>query len=284
MIEWADRFFEDIGQPRLKNRSRALDTSIAKALHHLDFGVPLHSGANPPFINSLPAITLLRGQRSQLPSGRAVAKAICQDLLTHDEMMSGHAPAVREVLERLKWTDDAPLWFYVLHEGAIKGQKRWLGPVGSHIVGRTIVGLLKADSDSILTAGQGWKPPVWGANGWRANTMGKMVGLAIGALDPSLPRPLDRAESRGSRLPSALTSSDGGPSSSQQRISVICKIGLSYPRRPDRVVTSQTIIDLRRVILFRTQSVYCPLIQRHCVQPSCWTLSICRSGPTISWL
>lgn len=184
VIEWADRFFEDIGQPRLKNRSRALDTSIAKALHHLDFGVPLHSGANPPFINSLPAITLLRGQRSQLPSGRAVAKAICQDPLTHDEMMSGHAPAVREVLERLKWTDDAPLWFYVLHEGAIKGQKRWLGPVGSHIVGRTIVGLLKADSDSILTAGQGWKPPVWGANGWRANTMGKMVGLAIGALDP----------------------------------------------------------------------------------------------------
>ncbi|HEV2840682.1 MAG TPA: peroxidase family protein [Chthoniobacterales bacterium] len=180
-IEWK-RFFDDF--PELENRSRALDTSIAKALHHLDFEVPIETGENPRKVSSLPAITLLRGQRSQLPSGGTVAKIICEEPLTEDDMLSGHAEGVSDMLERLGWIDDAPLWFYILQEGAVRGEKRWLGPVGSHIVGRTIVGLLKADPDSILTAGRGWTPSVWNEGGWCANKMGRMVGLATGLIDP----------------------------------------------------------------------------------------------------
>ena len=64
-----------------------------------------------------------------------------------------------------------PLWYYLLREAAIEfnpepqirpgKQLQKLGTMGSQIVAETLHQLLNADSDSIVHAGCGWKPPVF---------------------------------------------------------------------------------------------------------------------------
>jgi hypothetical protein len=51
-----------------------------------------------------------------------------------------------------------PLWFYILKEAELMESGLRMGPVGGRIVGEVLIGLLKADEDSYLTAQQNWKP------------------------------------------------------------------------------------------------------------------------------
>ncbi|HXM34321.1 MAG TPA: peroxidase family protein [Pyrinomonadaceae bacterium] len=183
IIDWG-RFFD--GFPLLpvqKNRSHGLDPRIAKALHKLNFGTPLDI-ANSVQLYSLPAITLVRGARSGLPSGQGVAKQLPpefnQQPLTDEEMAFEQTPETLALLQRCGFMNDTPLWFYVLQEAASKTKKQGLGPVGSWLIASTIIGLLKADNDSILKAGLGWEPPIWKSRGTAVKTMGDVVKVAFG--------------------------------------------------------------------------------------------------------
>jgi Animal haem peroxidase len=162
VIEW-NRFFDipPIPMPTpkavIRNRAARLDTHIATALHNLP--------GPPNTLHSLPAMTLLRGARSGLPSGQRVADALGETRLTDDEMIFEDPVAHprKDFLSKHGLLTDTPLWYYVLQEAAAKGNRQRLGPVGSRIVAETIVGMLACDPNSILNRGAGWSPPRWGA-------------------------------------------------------------------------------------------------------------------------
>jgi hypothetical protein len=109
---------------------------------------------------SLAFRTLLRGWRTALPSGQAIARRMGESLIAED--------------------DSDPLWYYVLREAAEKGKpaKRrlqasgqrdcQLGPVGGRLVAEVFIGLLAADPTSYYAVDPGWKPDA---------KMGKSFGL-----------------------------------------------------------------------------------------------------------
>lgn len=184
IIDWG-RFFDGFPVlPGQKNRSHGLDPRIAKALHKLSFGTDLEPRADSPKTYSLPAITLLRGARSGLPSGQAVAKEMPQEFnqqpLTDEEMAFEQTPDTLALLQRSRFLSDTPLWFYILQEAASKTKKQGLGPVGSWVVASSVAGLLKADNNSILKEGSGWEPPIWKSRGTAVKTMGDIVKVAFG--------------------------------------------------------------------------------------------------------
>ncbi len=56
------------------------------------------------------------------------------------------------------WTDETPLWYYILREAAAKASGNRLGPVGGRIVADVVVGLLDRDPSSVRSAEPGWRP------------------------------------------------------------------------------------------------------------------------------
>ena len=175
VIEWAN-FFEGLDRYRSyagwrqldAMRSRGFDPNVAKALHSLPFPTPLDEPADPTsgprFTTSLPAITLLRGYRSGLPSGQQVACYLKEARLTEAELTRDLKPAMVDCLSSGGFLDATPLWFYILQEAAARGQKNRFGPVGSRIIADTIISALMHDETSILRDGEGWAAPQWGAS------------------------------------------------------------------------------------------------------------------------
>lgn len=94
---------------------------------------------------SLAVRDLLRGMATGLPSGEAVAAALEAPALTMEHIGPG-------------WESGTPLWLYVLKEAESLGDGDRLGPAGGRIVAEVIVGLLRADHCSYLSADPGWQP------------------------------------------------------------------------------------------------------------------------------
>jgi Animal haem peroxidase len=181
IIDWR-RFFGGFAMPaEMLNRSHGLDTLVAKALHHLGFPTSLEDTPNSATTFSLPAITLLRGSRSGLPSGQAMATEFGEALLTDDEMEVQQAIPIMDALKRFGFLNDTPLWFYILQESCVRTKKCGVGPTGSRLIANTLVGLLKADRDSILNAGKAWQPPTWKSRGITVKTMADLLRIATGS-------------------------------------------------------------------------------------------------------
>jgi hypothetical protein len=162
VIEWG-RFF-NIQPFGNRNMAHSLDTHIALALHSLPGPVPIDLASPPRKTQSLPVMTLLRGGRSGLPSGQRVADALGAQRLTETDLVWQDPvnPDLEDFLSRTNFLTETPLWYYILQEGAIKGNRQRLGPVGSRIVAETIIALLAADRNSLLNRGTEWTPPDWG--------------------------------------------------------------------------------------------------------------------------
>ena len=94
---------------------------------------------------SLAVRDLLRGMATSLPSGESVASAMGITPLTADQV----GP---------RWAAGTPLWFYILKEAEARAAGDHLGPVGGRIVAEVLIGLLRADPDSYLTADPSWTP------------------------------------------------------------------------------------------------------------------------------
>jgi hypothetical protein len=56
------------------------------------------------------------------------------------------------------WTEDTPLWFYILKEADALGNGDQLGPVGGRIVGEVLVGIIDADPESFRSLDPNWAP------------------------------------------------------------------------------------------------------------------------------
>jgi Animal haem peroxidase len=91
---------------------------------------------------------LQRGQAIGLPSGEAVAHALRVEPLTPEQVG----------LSEYGWNEETPLWIYVLREAdALHGGDR-LGPVGGHIVGEVLIGVIDADPESFRSVDRRWRP------------------------------------------------------------------------------------------------------------------------------
>jgi hypothetical protein len=146
VIDWKN-FFALGGTPQ---QSKAIDTKISSPLLDL----PFPSGA-PGDPKSLATRNLLRHLTFGLPSGQAVAEAMCEGILEPDEL---------EDLAPLSLDFETPLWFYILKEAELRAGGRHLGPVGGRIVAEVLIGLLEGDRQSYLRAHRRWKP-LYGTGG-----------------------------------------------------------------------------------------------------------------------
>jgi len=98
---------------------------------------------------------LQRGQAVGLPSGEAVARRLDVEPLTTEEVgLAGHG-----------WTDETPLWLYVLKEAEAHNDGDRLGPVGGRIVGEVLVGIVDADPESYRSVDPAWGPTLPGHRG-----------------------------------------------------------------------------------------------------------------------
>ncbi|MBF9034640.1 peroxidase [Rhodobacterales bacterium HKCCE2091] len=150
VIDWA-RF---VHAETPERSARAIDTKLAP---------PLGNMLNEPsgVFKHLAKRNLRRGYRLNLPSAQACIDAINAsghfrhvDTLTPAQVMDGRTIAGAD------FGTTTPLWFYVLREAELVGGGH-LGPLGTHIVAGTILGLIVKDPSSYwndTTAGHRWSP------------------------------------------------------------------------------------------------------------------------------
>jgi hypothetical protein len=134
--------FDLPGQPPAQ-RAKRIDGRLPASLIALP--EPVTGPVDIPAHRSLAARDLLRGHSTALPSGEAIARHIGAPPLTPGEV--GRS-----------WPDGTPLWLYVLKEAEHRGDGDRLGPVGGRIVAETLIGLLRADPTSYLSAHPEWRP------------------------------------------------------------------------------------------------------------------------------
>jgi hypothetical protein len=158
---WIIQWENFIGSGKL-NRARRIDTQLVEPLFTLkDFdATPL-----PGEISRLAVRNLLRGYLLRMPTGQAVAQALKLKPLKPSEIeavaatvkpLPGGEKQV-DVVRDAGFSQRTPLWYYVLAEGAARGDGQHLGPVGSTIIAEVLIGLIRRSDDSILRTA-GWKP------------------------------------------------------------------------------------------------------------------------------
>jgi Animal haem peroxidase len=134
--------------------ARAIDTHLAPPLDNL-------SNEPPGVFKKLAMRNLRRGYRLNLPSAQSCIAAINATglfrqitPLTSDEIMDGRD------IPQADLGADTPIWFYILREAERLGGAH-LGPLGSHIVAGTLLGLIVNDPSSYwndATSGHRWSP------------------------------------------------------------------------------------------------------------------------------
>ena len=134
--------FFDFGDSQVKNNKK-IDTTISSVLFTLPVpAIAPHTQTAPTV---LPQRNLLRQLTWGLPSGQSVARAMGLTPLSATDLAeigAVYAP----------FATSTPLWYYILAEAKIAAGGVNLGPVGGRIVAETLIGLLRADPTSYLSA------------------------------------------------------------------------------------------------------------------------------------
>jgi Animal haem peroxidase len=134
--------FFDFGDGQVKNNKK-IDTTISSVLFTLPVpAIAPHTQTAPTV---LPQRNLLRQLTWGLPAGQEIARAMgIVPLAAADLADIGgvYAP----------FATSTPLWYYILAEAKIVADGLHLGPVGGRIVTETLIGLLRADPTSYLSA------------------------------------------------------------------------------------------------------------------------------------
>ncbi len=133
--------------------SQKIDRFLSRPLFDLPF-IPATAdssttGGPPENPVSLATRNLLRGLSFGLPSGQAVACALCEEPL---------APGDLSDLADLGLDRQTPLFYYVLEEAEVRNEGAYLGPVGGRIVAEVLIGLLEGDRQSFVRANPEWTP------------------------------------------------------------------------------------------------------------------------------
>lgn len=145
-------FFETGVSVPVNNKARKIDSVLANGLEALPGATGLMA--------VLAARNLRRGLALGLPSGQGMAELFGVPALTSRQLLSGLPANEKALLEsegKLLLTK-TPLWYYVLREAAVLAKGDALGPVGSRILARTFVRLLKRDAGSYLNHPGGFTP------------------------------------------------------------------------------------------------------------------------------
>lgn len=146
-VDWA--VLLDTGLPGERaQRAGRIDGTLPASLIHLPVEVTGDLATADADQTSLAVRDLLRGTATALPSGEAVADALDLAALTAAELG----------LRAQGWTGETPLWFYLLKEAEVCEDGERLGPVGAHIVGETLIGVLDADPTSYRVVEPAWTP------------------------------------------------------------------------------------------------------------------------------
>ena len=178
VISWNRFFTGGVGEA---NRGANIDTFISPSLYDLPrltvqtFRLQIVGVApqNTPFwdgmIPPLPELTLRRGSRVRLPSGEEFAYRFGYAPLRPEQIPA--RPEDTAFFQADGFRNRTPLWYYFLREAAVEGvfEKepggRWhiqkLGTIGGRIVAEVFHQILNADYNSIVHAGQNWRPPVF---------------------------------------------------------------------------------------------------------------------------
>jgi hypothetical protein len=152
IIQW-----QNFAGDQARNMARCLDTRLVEPL----FELPNLPGATLHGEIRLAVLDLRRGYLLRMPSGQAVAEAMGFQPLTAADIEA--AAASREQLEVLResgFSGRTPLWFYILAEATHNRNangKDHLGPLGSTLVAKTLIGLVRESEYSILNE-PGWSP------------------------------------------------------------------------------------------------------------------------------
>ncbi len=140
--------FFDLGDGQVKNNKK-IDTTISSVLFTLPVpAIAPHTQTTPTV---LPQRNLLRQLTWGLPSGQAVARVMGVDALSSGDLSdigSVYAP----------FASSTPLWYYILAEAKVVMGGLSLGPVGGRIVAETLIGLLRSDPSSYLSAHPRFQP------------------------------------------------------------------------------------------------------------------------------
>ncbi|GAA4014609.1 heme peroxidase family protein [Actimicrobium antarcticum] len=152
-VDWQTFFKFDADNFRLNKR---IDTKISSALFQLPGSRGLSPGLPSDGVQSLASRNLMRHVNYGIPSGQAIARTIGVPVL---------APSQLAELVPYGMEQSTPLWYYILKESELVENGTRLGPVGSLIVGEVLIGLLKADDESYLSARKNWTPDLPSAQG-----------------------------------------------------------------------------------------------------------------------
>ncbi|MGW4651249.1 peroxidase family protein [Kitasatospora sp. NPDC004289] len=141
VVDWS-MLFDVPGQPPAQ-RAKRIDGGLPTSLISLPEDIT--GEVDQAELRSLAVRDLLRGQATALPSGESVAEQFGAQVLTPEEV----GP---------EWAGGTPLWLYILKEAQVRHEGDRLGEVGGRIVGEVLIGLLRADAESYLSADPGWQP------------------------------------------------------------------------------------------------------------------------------
>lgn len=121
------------------------------------------AGESAAIFRSLAQRSLRRGYVLDLPTAQSCIRAINASgatrmipILRPAQLAGGREAVMREQ----RFDRATPLWFYILREAELAGGNH-LGPLGSHLVADTLLGLIIHDPDSYWNAGPGgrlWSP------------------------------------------------------------------------------------------------------------------------------
>jgi Animal haem peroxidase/TAT (twin-arginine translocation) pathway signal sequence len=134
--------FFDLGDGQVKNNKK-IDTTISSVMFTLP--VPAIAPHTQQAPTVLPQRNLLRQLTWGLPSGQAVARAMGVQPLGRSELTD-----IADVYR--PFGTSTPLWYYLLAEAKEATGGVTLGPIGARIVTETLIGLLRADPTSYLSA------------------------------------------------------------------------------------------------------------------------------------
>jgi hypothetical protein len=140
--------FFDLGDGQVKNNKK-IDTTISSVLFTLPVpAIAPHTQTSPTV---LPQRNLLRQLTWSLPSGQSIAQAMGATPLAAADLAdigAVYAP----------FATSTPLWYYILAEAKVATDGQSLGPAGGRIVAETLIGLLRADPTSYLSAFPRFRP------------------------------------------------------------------------------------------------------------------------------
>lgn len=158
-VDWKNLFKTASQKPQA---SKKIDPVLSKPLFDLPF-VPPGPRA------SLAVRNLERGHVFGLPSGQAVACAMCIDPLAPGDLSEVHNDG---------FDTATPLWYYILREAEVVADGKRLGPVGGRIVAEVLIGLLEGDRLSFVRADPKWTPAAEGIGTDADFTMADLLTFA----------------------------------------------------------------------------------------------------------